>query len=342
MSRIKNKIVTFGEVLLRICPSDPGVRLDVPSKYNLSPAGSEANVAVALANLNLPVEFITSLPDDALGQMIIKEIRKHGVNVNNVIFQPGRTGLFFQERGFGVRPSFVIYDRENSTFSKTQMGNFNWHSIWQGIGWFHVSGIVPAVSKQSCLCLKQIIQKMPKRNIFSVDLNYRQKLWGWIKGNKNKISRIMTEICKKADLICANETDLYEVFGYDKKMDFHATAKEIFSYFPRLKYLAISIRQSESATNNVWSGKLFIRDKSCFVSREYKLDSIVDRVGTGDAFTAGIIYGIINFSQNQQKIVDFAVALSALNHSTFGDFSSFTKQDVDNVLSSGGSGRIIR
>ena len=341
----KSKVITFGEALLRICPSSTGKRLIDCSRYIITPAGSEMNVAVALCNLGMPAAFVSALPKGELGSNVLRQLKKNSVDVEHVINNSGRMGLFFQERGAGVRPSTVLYDRASSAFSKAKINDFDWQMIFYASHWFHTSGIVPALSPETAGSVNKIKDKIPKNIMFSIDLNYRNKLWGWAKPRNEVILRVMSRLCQRADVIMANETDLQNVFGFNESIKREEQAAQIFKRFKRIKYLSISLRVPLSATRNRWSGELYVRignKAKRFSSREYMLDSIIDRVGTGDSFSAGIIYGISDFEQDYQKVIDFAVALSALNHSTYGDFSAFSKSEVLHAMASGGDGRILR
>jgi len=257
-------------------------------------------------------------------------------------------GMYWTENGSGPRSSFVIYDRDKSAFSLAGYHSYRWEEILNASKWIHFSGISPAVSKNVALLLQQVVEKISCP--YSVDLNFRKKLWQWLKTEEYGVKEVMQQLCSKATLIAGNETDFQNVLGLkgssttpDK--NYSQIAKQCFDLFPALQYLAISNRVSHSATLNDWSGYLFVRNDAKFLykSMNYLLDNIQDRVGTGDSFVAGIIYGL-NQTDNMswQDIIDFAVTLGALNHTTKGDASHYCADDVLSAILSRGSGRIQR
>jgi 2-dehydro-3-deoxygluconokinase len=341
-------ISTFGEIMLRISPDHKGERLIQSRSFRIEPGGSESNVAIALANLGMPVSFISCLPENELSELVVRYLKHHSVDISKIIFNGNRIGTYWTENGSGPRNSFVIYDRENSAFSKSGIEDYNFQQILAGSEWFHFSGISPAVSESVAQLLQKAVEVCPCP--YSVDLNFREKLWGWVSKDNTRIGEIMANLCQRAELIAGNETDFQNIFGIEssnesKRDVFKEIAEKVFSRFPILKYIAISNRQSVSATINHWNGFLFVRSDDQFIyeGKEYVLDSIEDRVGTGDSFVAGIIYGLVNIEKtNYQEIIDFAVTLSALNHTTLGDASCFSVSDVQKTLKTGGSGRIVR
>jgi 2-dehydro-3-deoxygluconokinase len=341
-------ITTFGEIMLRIQPSERGERIRQARLFRITPGGSESNVAIALSNLGLRTTFVTALPDNELAQIIQEHLWQFGVDTQYIVQEGERLGLYFTETGIGPRNSFVVYDRTDSAFCRATPQTFPLHEVLQNSSWFHFSGISPAVSESVAEILMQATNKPPCP--YSVDLNYREKLWKWVKHDKKSIRNVMSELCENATLIAGNETDFQQVFGFrseitNKAEGFEDIAKQCFSRFPKAKYVTISDRTSVSATTNHWGGFLFVQENPHFAfhGNEYTLDHIVDRVGTGDSFVAGIIYGLANTKQpDYQQVIDFAVALSALNHTTVGDASCFSVADVEKAIRSGGSGRIVR
>ena len=341
-------ITTFGEIMLRISPKDIAQRLIQATDFEVRPGGSEANVAIALANLGLKSAFVTSLPENHLAQKVKRHLLAESVQTRFIKKSNERIGIYWTENGTGPRNSFVIYDRENSAFSKSTFQDFNWDEIFKDTHWFHFSGISPAVSESVAALLETVVDKITCP--YSVDLNFRNKLWNWADKDPVIISQIMTSLCSKATLVAGNESDFQNIFGFQgnaesEKEAYTEIAKVCFSSFPFLQYIAISNRISHSATLNDWSGYLFVRNDKNFYypSIKYKLDNIQDRVGTGDSFVAGVIYGLIRAEEmSWQQIVDFAVTLGALNHTTAGDSSRFSSEDVFNTLRAKGSGRIIR
>lgn len=341
-------ITTFGEIMLRISPSNAAERITQATGYRIEPGGSESNVAIALANLGMNTSFITSLPDNPLGQKVIEHLRQFGVQTDYIIQKGERIGVYYTETGIGPRSSFVIYDRENSSFSQSNYQDYNWELLFEMSKWFHFSGISPAISEEVAELLKTVIDKCSCS--YSVDLNFRAKLWSWLNKDKEKISNLMSALCSKATLIAGNETDFQNIFGIKSLIDnednsYEDIASQCFNKFRNAQYIAISNRKSLSASLNNWNGYLFVKNDKNFSYKgmSYELDDIQDRVGTGDSFVAGIIYGLLNNDKfNYKNVVDFAVSLSALNHTTKGDASRFTEADVLKVINSKGSGRIIR
>lgn len=340
-------ITTFGEIMLRISPMDSGERIIQAQNFTVRPGGSEANVAVALAHLGMKAAFVSCIPDNALGEKILKQLKAENIETGFMRMSSDRVGVYWSETGIGPRNSFVIYDRENSAFSKTQFEDFQWSEILDQSSWFHFSGISPALNENVYLQIERITEvcSIP----YSVDLNFRSKLWDWVSKDPAKISALMKKLCIKATLLAGNETDFQNVFGFNGHGNnpdevYMQIAEKCFSEFTNLKYLAISHRASESATLNKWSGSLYVKvDRiSCYKGVTYTLDSIRDRLGTGDAFVAGIIYGLHQEVIDFQETIDFAVALSALKHTINGDFSSFSKEDVVHVMKTKGSGKIVR
>jgi len=341
-------ITTFGEIMLRISPKELGERMLQATDFEIRLGGSESNVAIALANLGLKSAFLTALPNNQLGYKIIRQLKQESVETKFIHSREDRLGIYWTENGTGPRNSFVIYDRENSAFSKLSFQDFDWDEIFNQTHWFHFSGVSPAVSENVAQLLEQVIKNI--KCPYSVDLNYRNNLWKWTNKNPDKIKEVMTTLCQNATLISGNESDFHNIFGFSSTKSIQVEtyteiSKKCFDVFQDLKFIAISNRIAFSANNNNWSGYLFVKNDENFSYEglTYKLDNIQDRVGTGDSFSAGIIYGLIHQKEMiWQQIIDFAVTLGALNHTTKGDASNFSTEEVWNVLKSGGSGRIIR
>lgn len=340
-------ITTFGEIMLRISPIDVAVRIIQADTFDIRPGGSESNVAIALENLGLKNRFVTSLPGNTLGEKIIRYLKTESVNTDFIILSGDRIGMYWTENGSGPRNSFVIYDRENSAFSNAQYDDYSWDKILENTTWFHFSGISPAVSKNVAELLQKVVDRITCP--YSVDLNYRNKLWQWVGQDKAMIKDVMHQLCTKATLIAGNETDFQNVFSLysdykDPGENFRQISEQCFKLFPHLKYIAISQRISHSASQNDWSGFLFVRNDTNFMYKgmDYRLDNIKDRVGTGDSFVAGVIYGLQKETDNPQYVIDFATTLGALNHTTKGDASNFSVEEVLSTMSTKGSGRIIR
>lgn len=340
MGKINKRIVTFGEIMLRINPCLLSDTISGSSSFVIGPGGSESNVAVALSNLGDNASFVTKIPTGLLSEKVIKYLRSHGVDTSSIAFGGDRLGVYWTEIGVGPRPSQVIYDRKYSAFSELSYSDFNWKAIFKDAGWFHSSGISAAVSDTACKVLKKIFLRDRNRVNMSIDLNFRGKLWEWAGKKKTRIHRLMREISSGATLITGNETDFYNALGlgpahYKKIEDYEGMVRNCFRIMPRVKYIAISLREATSASENIWSGVLFSRKNNkilSFKGPEIKITNIVDRIGTGDSFTAGIIHGIAGGNKDLQSVVDFAVGLSALNHTRIGDTSEFKTADVRNFL----------
>lgn len=332
--------------MLRVSPALSGERIVQANNFRIEPGGSESNVAIAIANLNMESQFVSRLPNNELKNIIFQQLKQFSVGTNYITLGGKRVGIYWTETGTGPRNSYVIYDREDSSFAESKYIDYNWDEILNQSKWFHFSGISPAVSQTVTETLRAVVKKC--KCPYSIDLNYRSKLWGWVKKNPLQINKIMTELSEKATLLIGNESDFSDIFGIDSeemedKEKYLAIADKVFEKFNNAKYIAISNRNSISASVNHWNGYFFVRndEQFCYKGVHYNIENIQDRVGTGDSFAAGIIYGINNKFSNQ-KVIDFAVALSALNHTTFGDASRFNVQDVENALKTQGSGRIVR
>lgn len=334
-----NKIATFGEILLRISPNDNGNRINQTDLFRITVAGSEINVAVALANVGADVRSLSAIPDDIIGDKIIRKIRENGIDSDFVLRRTGSNGLFFNENGLSVRASDVIYDREHSIFSTIEFDSDYFSRALEGFKWLHVTGITPGVSRTAYNNLITAVSIANDMGLgISIDLNFRKKLWRW--AIDQEIFEAYNKICSYASCIIGNESDFQEALIIEG--DYTSIAEQAFRKYDKLKHIAVSNRVSLSASDNRWSGQLFRKERlSGYISKQYDLTSICDRVGTGDSFAAGIIYGL-NYFDDYQKTIEFAVALSALNHTTIGDFSYFTINDVEKMISTNGSGRIHR
>jgi 2-dehydro-3-deoxygluconokinase len=340
-------VSTFGEIMLRISPKNEGELFTHGKSFLIEPGGSESNVSIALSNLGVPSKFITTLPDNQLSEIVIQYLKRFNVDTSGIKYGGNRLGVYWTENGNGIRGSKVIYDRQNSSFSETSIDEISWESIFQESCWFHFSGISPSLSKNIYDLLDKAISLIDIK--YSVDLNYRSKLWNWVDKDSEKIRNILERLCRKANLIAGNESDFNDIFGMkpgSKVADdyFHSIAQTCFDRFPLLEYVAISNRESISASHNRWNGYLFTKGgRNTFKGKTYEIIPIVDRVGTGDSFVAGIIYGLIHKDRfSNQATVDFASTLAALNHSTTGDASRFSPDEVWKVFNTSGTGRISR
>ncbi|HHU02013.1 MAG TPA: sugar kinase [Christensenellaceae bacterium] len=342
------KFITFGEIMLRL--KSPGFeRLMQSPSLEATFGGGEANVAVSLANYGQYVRYVTVLPDNDIGTACIRELRGFGLDVSHVVRSNGRMGIYYLETGACQRASKVIYDRDHSAICLAEPGDINWDSVFEGMDWFHVTGITPAVSKGLADLTLEAVKTAKKKGIHvSCDLNYRKKLWKWGRSTVE----IMTELCNYVDTIIANEEDVQMSLGIhaDKTGDVESGELDVLQYrelaklvkdkFPDITRICITLRESLSADQNNWSACMYDGNEF-FVSKKYNMLDIVDRVGGGDSFSAGIIYGV-NAYANPQEALEFAVAASCLKHSIPGDFNRVSVSEVENLMRGAGSGRVVR
>lgn len=338
------KAVTFGELMLRLAPENY-LRFAQCEKYEATFGGAEANVAVSLANYGVDVTFVTKLPAHEIGQAAVNSLRRFGVNTGKIIRGGERVGIYYCEKGASQRPSKVIYDRAHSAIADSKREEFDWEKIFEGAGWFHFTGITPALSDEMAeICLEACMKAKEKNITLSCDLNFRKKLW-----SKEKAGRIMGELCKYVDYCIANEEDAKDVFGIEAdnsdifggKLDrngYISVARKLTDRFS-FKGVAITLRESRSASDNNWSGMLYTNGKAYF-SKEYDLH-IVDRVGAGDSFGGGLIYALLNGYQAQEAI-EFATAASCLKHSIEGDYNLVSPTEVQMLVNGDKSGRVQR
>ena len=340
------KVLSFGEILLRL--ASPGyTKLFQRDELEASFCGGEANVAVSLAIFGIDSEFLTKLPNNDVAAAAVNTLKYFGVDTSRIIYGNGRMGLYYLEKGASQRPSKVIYDREYSSISIAQPDEFDWDNIFEGVSWFHWTGINPALSENLAKICMNACEIAKKKGItVSCDLNFRKNLW-----SSEHAQKIMPELLKYVDVCIANEEDAEMALGIkapnsnvDKGIidltGYEYVAKEICRCYG-CRYSALTLRESISASVNGWSGMLYdSKHDEFYHSDKYNLQ-IVDRVGGGDSFSAGIIYSIIN-NKSGQQIIDFAVAASCLKHSIEGDFNRTTVDEVNNLLKNGGSGRVVR
>ena len=340
------RVVTFGEVMLRL--KSPGFeRLFQSPHLEATFGGAEANVAVSLAQFGLPVSFVTALPANPLGESAVSEIRKFGVDTSLIKRAGDRLGIYFLESGSNQRASKVTYDRAGSSIAAAKPGDFDWNAILEGATWFHISGVTPAISASAAaLSLEAAKAARAKGIIVSCDYNYRKNLWRYGK----KAPDVMREIVSYATIGIANEEDCQKALGIDAHPDvskgkldaerYFGLAEKVLKEFPNLEKQAITLRESHSADHNGWSAILRNRTNS-FTSRKYDITNIVDRVGAGDSFAAGFIYGSINY-RDDQRALEFATAASCLKHSILGDFNRVDVSEVEALVKGEGSGRVQR
>ncbi|MBR7111223.1 MAG: sugar kinase [Clostridia bacterium] len=338
------KVVTFGELMLRLAP-EGYLRFLQAEKYQATFGGAEANVAVSLANYGVDVAFVSKLPTHEIGQSVVNSLRKFGVDTSKIVRGGDRVGIYYCEKGASQRPSKVIYDRAYSAIAMAKREDFDWNAILDGVTWFHFTGITPALSDEVAEITLEALKACKERNItVSCDLNYRKKLW-----TKEKAGKVMGEICKYVDYCIANEEDAKDVFGieadntdiYGGKLDrdgYISVAKKLTDRFG-FKGVAITLRESKSANDNDWSGMLYTNGEAVF-SKKYSIH-IVDRVGGGDSFGGGLIYSLVN-GFDAQSAIEFAVAASCLKHSIEGDYNLMSVAEVKNLAGGDASGRVQR
>ncbi|MTI79671.1 MAG: sugar kinase [Firmicutes bacterium] len=339
------KVVTFGEIMLRL--STPNhERFVQADSFDVTYGGGESNVAVSLANYGLDSYFVTKVPSNPIGQCAINHTRRFGVNTNHIARGGDRLGIYFLESGVAQRPSKVVYDRANSAISQAKPEDFDWNQIFEGAEWFHWTGITPAVSDDAAACVLAACKAAKKMGVtVSCDLNYRKKLW-----TKDKAQEVMTGLMEYVDVCIANEEDAADVFGIhagetdvtkgeletEGYKDVATQLKERFDF----KYVAITLRESISASRNGWSALLY-DGKEFYHPKRYDITPILDRVGGGDSFGGGLIYAMVSGKEPQQAI-EFAVAASCLKHTVFGDFNLVSVDEVELLAKGDGSGRVQR
>ncbi len=344
------KVVTFGEIMLRL--ATPGyLRFTQAGEFTATFGGGEANVAVSLANYGIPTDFVTRLPENDIAKACVMDLRKYGVGTSDIIYGGDRLGIYFLETGAVARASKVVYDRANSAIAEIKPGMIDWRKVFEGAQWFHWTGITPALSQGAAdACLEAIRVANEMGITVSCDLNYRKNLWKYGK----KASEIMPALVEGCDIILGNEEDAEKVFGIKPEgFDVTATAGEVnaaefesvctqlMKRFPRAKKVIITLRGSINANHNTWGGVLYDGSK-LFASRRYDITHIVDRVGGGDSFMGGLIYGLITYTGDDQKALEFAVAASCLKHTIYGDFNQVSVEEVEKLMSGDASGRVSR
>lgn len=339
-------VATFGEIMLRL--KSPGFeRLFQSPMLEATFGGGEANVAISLANFGLDSRFITALPQNQIGDHCLMELRKWGVDVKSILRSKGRMGVYFLENGANQRPSIVVYDRSDSAIALAKPGDINWNAALSGCEWFHFTGITPAISESAKdLCFEALKGAKQKGITISCDLNFRKNLWKYGK----KAIEVMPELAKFCDIGIANEEDCQKSLGVELDVSvesgeldtdkYKLLGDKVLSLYPNLKMIAITLRESKSADHNNWAACLNDRN-SFLLSRKYEITDIIDRVGGGDSFAAGLIYGF-NAYESKQDALEFAVAASCLKHSILGDFNRVTKAEVEKLMGGDASGRVQR
>jgi len=342
------KIVTFGEIMLRL--ATPGhQRIAQATSLEATFGGGEANVAVSLANYGLPTSFVTRLPDNDIARSALMTLRKHNVDTGHILTGGDRMGIYFLETGAVARASKVIYDRAGSSISTIEPGMVDWKTVFSDAGWFHWTGITPALSASTAAaCLEAVKVARSMGLTVSTDLNYRKNLWKYGK----KAHEVMPELTEHCDVILGNEEDAEKVFGiHPEGVDvkggkvsaaaYESVCRQLAARFPQARKIIITLRGSVNADHNTWSGTLFDGTKM-YTAPEYDITHIVDRVGGGDSFMGGLIYGLITWPGDDQQALNFAVAASCLKHTIPGDFNMVTVEEVKALMKGDGSGRVQR
>jgi len=343
---MKHRIVTFGEIMLRLKP--PGFERFFQSPLlEATFGGGEANVAVSLANFELDAAFVTVLPSNDIANACVSELRRFNVDTSLIKRSSGRMGIYFLENGANQRPSKVIYDRAESSIALAKPGDIEWDKVFENANWFHITGITPAISQSAAeLSIESAKVAQSKGLTVSCDFNFRANLWKYGK----KAPEVMTELVKYVDVGIANEEDCQKSLGIkvDVQVEkghleidqYKALSQKVLDTFPDMKLIAITLRESKSADHNDWSACLN-DGKDFYLSRKYEITDIIDRVGGGDAFAGGLIYGLLNY-EGKDKALEFAVAASCLKHSIGGDFNRVSVDEVEKVMGGDASGRVQR
>jgi 2-dehydro-3-deoxygluconokinase len=343
-----NKIITFGEIMLRLATPEHQ-RFTQTTSFIATFGGGEANVAVSLSNYGLHTEFVTRLPKNDLGESVLMDLRKHNVGTHHIIQGGDRLGIYFLETGAVSRPSKVIYDRANSSIAEIKPGMIDWEKVFDGASWFHWTGITPAISEGAAqVCLDAVKAAKLKGITVSCDLNFRKNLWKWGKSAGD----VMPHLVKYCDIILCNEEDAEKVFGIKPEgadvfrghvnaEKYDSVCLKLMKKFPEAKKVIITLRGSVNADHNSWSGVLY-DGKKLFKAPEYQITHIVDRVGGGDSFMGGLIYGLLTFPGDDQKALNFAVAASCLKHTIHGDYNLVSVSEVEQLMKGDGSGRVVR
>ena len=340
------KVLTFGEIMLRL--KAPGhERFFQSPMLEATFGGGEANVAVSLANYGMDAEFLTVLPQNDIADACIRKLRYFGVDTKKIVRGDGRMGIYYLEGGTNQLPSKVVYDRAYSSIALAKPGDIDWDKAFEGVDWFHITGITPAISESAMELSLESVKEAKKRNItVSCDLNYRKNLWKYGK----KASEVMRELAKYVDVAIANEEDVQKsleitvdvnvVSGELDREKYKALGNKVLESYPNMQCIAITLRESHSADWNGWAACLN-DGKDFYVSKKYEIQDIIDRVGSGDSFAGGLIYGL-NHYEDKQSALEFAVAASCLKHNIIGDFNRVSVSDVGKLMGGDGTGRVQR
>jgi 2-dehydro-3-deoxygluconokinase len=343
-----SRVVTFGEIMLRL--ATPGyLRFAQATELEATFGGGEANVAVSVANYGIPASFVSALPANDIGDAAISSLRARNVDTSFVKRCGDRIGIYYLESGAVSRGSKVIYDRTNSSFAQLKRGDMDWENVFRGATWFHWTGITPAVSAGAAdVCMEACEVASSMGITISTDLNYRNKLWKWGK----RAGEVMEALVSHCDIILGNEEDADMVFGirpegvdvtagHVEGAAYESVGKQLMAKFPKAKKVIITLRGSVSASHNTWSGVLW-DGQQLREAPTYQITHIVDRVGGGDSFMGGLIYGLITYPNDDQQALNFAVAASCLKHTIKGDFNLVTVDEVEKLMNGDASGRVSR
>lgn len=344
-----SKVVTFGEIMLRLATPEH-LRFRQARSFNATFGGGEANVAVSLANYGIDVDYVTRLPQNDLGAACAAELRSLGVGTSNIVYGGERLGIYYLETGAVARPSKVVYDRAHSSAATVERGMIDWEQVLAGADWFHWTGITPAISASAAeVCLDACRAANSLGVKVSCDLNYRKNLWKYGK----TVAEVMPALVECCDVILGNEEDAEKVFGIKPEgfdaastqgevdaAAFRSVCSQLMARFPRAKKVVITLRGSINADHNTWGGVLF-DGETLYRSPRYDITDIVDRVGGGDSFMGGLIYGLLTYDDDQRAL-NFAAAASALKHTIYGDFNMVSVAEVENLMKGDGSGRVAR
>ncbi len=340
------KVLTFGEIMLRL--KSPGTeRFFQSPAFEATFGGGEANVAVSLANYGMDAAYLTVLPNNSIGDECVNELRRFGVDTTRILRGKGRMGIYFLESGANQRASKVVYDRAYSAIALAKPGDIDWDKAFEGVEWFHITGITPAISESAMELSLESVKEAKKRGVtVSCDLNFRKKLWQYGK----TAPEVMGELAKYVDVAIANEEDCQKSLGIKVDVEvesgeldskkYEELSNKVLAAYPNMKAIAITLRESHSADWNGWSACLNYGGKF-YLSKKYEIRDIVDRVGGGDSFAGGLIYGLNNYEDKQQAL-EFAVAASCLKHSILGDFNRVSVSEVETLMKGDGSGRVQR
>ncbi|MCL3780740.1 sugar kinase [Prolixibacteraceae bacterium JC049] len=345
---MNKKVVTFGEIMLRL--ATPGYqRFNQTDSFTATFGGGEANVAVSLANYGIESKFVTRLPENDIARSCRMDLQKYGVDVSDIVYGGDRLGIYFLETGAVSRGSKVVYDRAHSAIAEIEKGMIDWDKVFEGVEWFHWTGITPAISQGAADVCLEAIQKANEKGItVSCDLNYRKNLWKYGK----TAGEVMPALVAGTDVVLGNEEDAEKVLGIKPEgvdvtgghvegAAYESVSKQIMEQFPRCKKVITTLRGSVNANHNSWAGVLW-DGKQLFESRTYQITHIVDRVGGGDSFMGGLIYGLLTYPEDDQKALNFAVAASCLKHTIYGDYNQVTVEEVEKLMDGDASGRVAR